>query len=50
MVISKSTFGCFQGIITQSKQSQIRHANTLCYTRKYEEQLTRRNRGKKTSG
>ena len=50
MVISKSTFGCFQGTITQSKRSQIKHANTLCYTRKYGEQLTRRNRDEIPSG
>ena len=40
----KSTFICFQRTIIQSKQSQIKHANTLGYTRKYGEQLPRRNR------
>ena len=50
MVFSQSTFGCFQETINQSKWSQIKHANTLCYTRKYGEQLTRRNHWEKTSG
>ena len=39
---SKSTFLCFQRTITQSIRHQRRHANTLDYTIKYEEQLTRR--------
>ena len=47
---SKSTFLCFQRTITQSIRHQMRHANTLDYTTKYEEQLTRRNREEKMSG
>ena len=47
---SKSTFLCFQRTKTQSIRHQMRHANTLDYTTKYEEQLTRRNREEKMSG
>ena len=50
MVFSKSTFGCFQRTITRSKRSQIKHANTIGYTMKYGEQLTRRNQIEILSG